>query len=206
MSKISIPRIVPLVACQRRSYGNDADIGLNARTTEFIALGQRYFGDLMTYCEPRWISEYTYEGIYSFLKKINSASQAMLAADPNAPFTLPSPSSACDWTQIPAGQPSTQSSRCDCQTRSHCRRAAPTLFALRMLQVRSSLTYPFAPDQDSEGGTATTFLLVLPHHANASKALLLKDGNVLAEPQPVGQPAHGHRHRTQWRWNDLLAR
>lgn len=54
------------------------DIGLNGALTRRVYPNSQW-RDMMSYCDRQWISDYTYEGIYSFLTTANAAPQATFA-------------------------------------------------------------------------------------------------------------------------------
>lgn len=132
--------------------------------------------DMMSYCEPLWISDYTYEGLYDYMV----ANQANLAAAPEA--------ISGDWLALFGSiLPGGPSANIDSLRRLGSVGELPPLvagpYSIRLFNAQGAqiADHPFTPEADDEGGEMA-IAQVVPFAAGARELRIVRvsDGLVLA--------------------------
>ncbi|MEP7356752.1 MAG: hypothetical protein ABI847_05895, partial [Anaerolineales bacterium] len=145
--------------------------------------------DIISYCGPRWISDYTYANIYSFFPHVQAPSPLALA------FQL-TPASATDWLSA-YGVIAADGLR---GSFDHLRRLSSVAhvpsftagpYSLRLLDSHGVTLhdYPFAPDVTHHGDGVMDFGLEVPFVAGTAQIELIKSPSQVLASQTVSAHA-----------------
>ena len=204
----------------------DATLGIS-----MAVLSPGLFTDVMTYCQFRWLSDYTYKGILARLRAIEASSGG--GSVDREPRKAPPESLMIQGRiDLATGQVTLRPFlRLEGLTRADLPDASPFTIELRDSAATTLTIYPFAvsapedpePDEPaSAGGSQAAFDVVVPWEAAARSVVILKDGQPIASRSasqnpplvhldsvgvPIGfpEPVKNPRIRVEWTGTDADA-
>lgn len=172
--------------------GDSSIVGFDSRDgtsggSRGVLAGASYF-DVMAYCQPQWISDVNYERIYKRLTGAALAQQVVQAQDGDWLSVYGSIDAAADRAAV-----------------SLIRRLAGTVevenrvegdYALRLLDGQGAqlADYRFTPEANDDGGSRSTFGLVVPFVAGARQVQIVRvssGAQLYSQPISANAPSVG---------------